>query len=74
MSNTRTIGTHSMEMVHRVVKRRKRAGVRSRMQFNRRLIRIGGYEDFGPNTQQTKDLVDKELNYHFTKGFRSRSA
>lgn len=57
----KNVGKHSMNVVHRVVKRRKKAGARSRGSMNRRLI--------------TLDVKDgRERLYHFTKGKRDRAA
>jgi hypothetical protein len=74
MSNSQAIGKHSMAVVHRLVKRRKRAGARARGNYNRRLITLGPFDIRGPHSQKTLALAEKEFNYHFTKGFRSRNA
>lgn len=67
-------GKHSTAIVHRVVKRGKRANARKRAQFNRRLITLEKFKAWGPNTEKTLELVEKEQNYHFTKGYRRRTA
>lgn len=55
-----SFGMHSMAVVHRVVKHRKRAGARLRGNAYRRVVSLEATETH-------------EQEYHFTKGKRSRA-
>lgn len=68
------IGKHSMNVVHRVVKSRKRAGAHMTGQRNRRLVTLKTFKAWGPTIYLTRVPVEKERLYHFTKGIRVRNA
>lgn len=84
MSNTRRIGKHSMAVVHRTVKRGKKARRYGVGSSNRRLITLETFEAPGWFTYRkidgvlgllfVTDTVTKERQYHFTKGYRVRTA
>ena len=56
-------------------KKRTNAKAKTRGNFNRRLITLNKFWDWGPNSQKA-DIgpIEKETQYHFTKGYRTRAA
>lgn len=83
MSNTQKFGKSSMRVVHRVLKRGKKAQRYSVGSINRRLVMLEkverpsafmGIHLVGSDSYWTPRLTTRERQYHFTKGYRTRAA